>query len=69
MGILMLWEVLFVSNNEEWADKMVFAQKALGLQPSPFDCWLIQRGLQKLKASELQVHSENKLEKFAYISH
>ena len=27
---------------------MVFSQKALGLQPSPFDCWLITRGIKTL---------------------
>ena len=39
---------------------MVFAQKALGLQPSPFGCWLIQRGL---KTQELRVkrHCSNAL--------
>ena len=46
------------SNNEEWADKMVFAQKAIGLQPSPFDCWLIQRGL-KTQSIRVERHSEN----------
>ena len=46
------------SNNEEWADKMVFAQKALGLQPSPFDCWLIQRGL-KTQSIRVERHSKN----------
>ena len=37
---------------------MVFAQKALGLQPSPFDCWLIQRGL-KTQAIRVERHSQN----------
>ena len=27
---------------------MIFAQKSLGLNPSPFDCWLITRGLKTL---------------------
>ena len=31
-----------------WKDRMNFAQKALGLQPSPFDCWLITRGIKTL---------------------
>jgi len=31
-----------------WHEKMRFAQKALGLQPSPFDCWLITRGIKTL---------------------
>ncbi len=37
-----------LTNNEEWHQKMNFAQKALGLHPSPFDCWLITRGLKTL---------------------
>jgi len=45
-------------NDESWGDKMVFAQKALGLQPSPFDCWLIQRGL-KTQSIRVERHSEN----------
>ena len=32
------------SNSDEWQEKMIFAQKAIGLQPSPFDAWLISRG-------------------------
>ena len=36
------------TNNYEWHQKMVFSQKALGLQPSPFDCWLITRGIKTL---------------------
>lgn len=32
----------------EWHGRMVFAQKALGLMPSPFDCWLITRGIKTL---------------------
>ncbi len=31
-----------------WHDCMIFSQKALGLQPSPFDCWLITRGVKTL---------------------
>ncbi len=36
------------SNDPEWNKQMRFAQKALGLQPSPFDCWLITRGVKTL---------------------
>ena len=39
---------------------MVFAQKALGLQPSPFDSWLILRGI-KTQALRMERHSENGL--------
>jgi cystathionine beta-lyase/cystathionine gamma-synthase len=37
-----------VTNDPEWHGRMVFAQKALGLQPSPFDAWLTLRGLRTL---------------------
>tara|TARA_Y100001968_G_C19431070_1_gene757053 strand:+ start:589 stop:1758 length:1170 start_codon:yes stop_codon:yes gene_type:complete len=36
------------TNDSEWHEKMTFAQKALGLHPSPFDCWLITRGVKTL---------------------
>ena len=47
-------------NDSTWAEKMVFAQKALGLQPSPFDCWLISRGA-KTMALRMERHSANAL--------
>tara|TARA_B100000614_G_scaffold103109_1_gene92685 strand:+ start:5776 stop:6939 length:1164 start_codon:yes stop_codon:yes gene_type:complete len=37
-----------LTDNEYWSEKMIFAQKSLGLNPSPFDCWLIVRGLKTL---------------------
>ncbi len=37
-----------LSNNQEWNEKMIFSQKSLGLNPSPFDCWLITRGIKTL---------------------
>lgn len=36
------------TDDPAWHQKMVFAQKALGLMPSPFDCWLISRGIKTL---------------------
>ncbi len=36
------------TNELEWQNKMSFAQKSLGLQPSPFECWLITRGIKTL---------------------
>lgn len=36
------------TNDPEWNDRLIFAQKALGLQPSPFDCWLITRGIKTM---------------------
>ena len=37
-----------LTNSKYWSEKMIFAQKSLGLNPSPFDCWLILRGLKTL---------------------
>ena len=39
---------------------MVFAQKALGLQPSPFDSWLVSRGV-KTQALRMERHAANAL--------
>jgi len=36
------------TDSAAWRDKLDFAQKALGLNPSPFDCWLITRGIKTL---------------------
>ncbi len=48
------------TRSDEWGDKMTFAQKALGLQPSPMDCWLIQRGV-KTQALRMERHCKNAL--------
>ncbi|HRQ87571.1 MAG TPA: PLP-dependent transferase [Bacteroidia bacterium] len=48
------------TDSDEWQAKMVFAQKALGLQPAPLDCWLTSRGLKTL-AVRMERHSENAL--------
>ena len=49
------------SNSDEWQEKMIFAQKALGLQPSPFDTWLISRGA-KTEAVRMERHCANAFE-------
>ena len=49
------------SNCDEWQEKMIFAQKALGLQPSPFDTWLTSRGV-KTEAIRMERHCANALE-------
>jgi len=49
-----------LTDDEEWQEKMIFAQKALGLQPSPFDSWLTLRGL-KTQALRMERHSANAL--------
>jgi cystathionine beta-lyase/cystathionine gamma-synthase len=49
------------TNDPSWWDRMVFAQKALGLQPSPFDAWLTTRG-QRTLALRMERHCSNALE-------
>ncbi|NNE90241.1 MAG: PLP-dependent transferase [Verrucomicrobiales bacterium] len=48
------------TNDGDWQEKMIFAQKALGLQPSPMDCWLTVRGA-KTEAIRMERHCENAL--------
>jgi cystathionine beta-lyase/cystathionine gamma-synthase len=50
-----------VTNDAEWNDRMIFAQKAVGLNPSPFDAWLVSRGVKTL-ALRMRQHHENALE-------
>jgi cystathionine gamma-synthase len=37
-----------VTRSRVWQERMIFAQKALGLQPGPFDAWLTARGVRTL---------------------
>jgi cystathionine gamma-synthase len=37
-----------VTTNPAVAEKVAFAQKAIGAVPSPFDCWLLLRGIKTL---------------------
>jgi cystathionine gamma-synthase len=46
------------TNSKDWNEKMIFAQKAVGLNPSPFDCWLISRGLKTLSV-RMKQHAKN----------
>ena len=48
-------------NDDSWAEKLDFAVKALGLNPSPFDAWLVARGVKTLKI-RMDKHSANGLE-------
>ena len=49
------------TDSADWQEKMIFAQKALGLMPSPFDCWLTSRGA-KTEALRMERHCSNALE-------
>ena len=46
------------TNDPAWQERMVFAQKALGLQPSPFDAWLTVRGARTLPL-RMRRHAES----------
>lgn len=48
------------TNSKEWFERLEFAQKALGLQPSPMDCWLVSRGL-KTYPLRIKAQSESAL--------
>ncbi|WCJ60397.1 PLP-dependent aspartate aminotransferase family protein [Fontisphaera persica] len=50
-----------VTNEAGWQEKMIFAQKALGLQPGPFDAWLTARG-QRTLALRMERHCATALE-------
>ncbi|HOW65458.1 MAG TPA: PLP-dependent aspartate aminotransferase family protein [Candidatus Paceibacterota bacterium] len=49
---------IVATQDDGWHEKMVFAQKALGLQPGPFDAWLTTRGLRTL-ALRMERHCAN----------
>jgi len=52
---------IVATNDRTWHKRMLFAQKALGLQPSPFDAWLTTRG-QRTLALRMERHCANALE-------
>jgi cystathionine gamma-synthase len=45
-------------NDAEWADELRFLQNAMGAVPSPFDCYLVLRGVKTL-AVRMRQHCEN----------
>jgi cystathionine beta-lyase/cystathionine gamma-synthase len=47
-----------VCSNPEQAEKLAFLQKAVGAILSPFECWLILRGVKSL-AARMEVHDRN----------
>ncbi len=57
---------LVATNDLTWHKRMVFAQKALGLQPSPFDAWLTTRG-QRTLALRMERHCANALALAAWL--
>lgn len=49
------------TNHDDWQEKMIFAQKALGLQPSPFDAWIVSQGVKTLEL-RMERHCKNALD-------
>lgn len=47
-----------MTNSKEIKDKMDFHRKAIGINPSPFDCWLLTRGVKTL-ALRMERHCSN----------
>lgn len=53
------------TNHSKWKEKLDFAQKAIGLNPSPHDAWLTSLGLKTL-ALRQEKHQKNAL---AFVKH
>lgn len=49
---------VMMTNNKEVKEALDFGRKALGVNPSPFDCWLITRGVKTLSL-RMQKHQQN----------
>lgn len=47
-----------ITNNQKTKQTLDFGRKALGLNPSPFDAWLVTRGVKTLGA-RMRLHNEN----------
>ena len=47
-----------MTQNKSFKDELDFARKTLGSNPSPFDCWLITRGVKTL-AVRMEQHQKN----------
>lgn len=61
MGCLVLPE-----HHAELADRLRFLQNAIGAVPSPFDCWLAQRGAKTLHL-RMRQHGQNALRVAQYL--
>lgn len=58
---------IVVTNNEEFTEKLQFLQNASGGIPSPFDCWLLMRGIKTL-AVRMTQHSKSATKVVEYLS-
>lgn len=57
---------VIISNDKELKTKLDFARKAIGLNPSPFDTWLITRGVKTL-AVRMEKHMANAMQLATYL--
>lgn len=57
-----------MTNNDEIYQKLKFARKSLGVNPSPFDCWLISRGVKTLHL-RMEQHQKNGAQVAEFLSH
>lgn len=55
-----------VTNDQEVKKSLDFARKTLGTNPSPFDCWLLTRGVKTL-ASRMEQHQKNAMAIAGYV--
>lgn len=55
-----------MSNSEALKKQLDFARKSLGVNPSPFDCWLISRGAKTLQI-RMEQHQKNTLAIASYL--
>jgi cystathionine beta-lyase/cystathionine gamma-synthase len=55
-----------MSHSQELQQKLIFARKTWGVNPSPFDCWLITRGVKTL-ALRMEQHQKNALKVAAFL--
>lgn len=60
--------IAVVGTNQELVEKMAFLQNSLGAVPSPFDCYLILRGIKTL-ALRMEKHCDNAEAIADFLSH
>jgi len=56
-----------VVNNQELRDRLWYVQNGMGVIPSPFDCFLVMRGMKTLHV-RMQRHAENAQKVAEYLS-
>lgn len=57
-----------MTNHEKIKQELDFARKAIGVNPSPFDCWLLTRGAKTL-ALRMEQHQRNAFAMAKFLEH